>query len=51
MLEKGFIILLWINTKGQLADIGTKVLGTESYSILLPICMNRISVEGSVQEG
>jgi hypothetical protein len=51
MLEKGFIILLWINTKGQLADIGTKVLGTESYSVLLPICMSRISVEGSVQEG
>jgi hypothetical protein len=51
MLEKSFIILLWINTKGQLADIGTKVLGTESYSVLLPICMSRISVEGSVQEG
>jgi len=51
MLEKGFVRLLWINTKGQLADIGTKIIGTESYSILLPICMSRISVEGSVQEG
>jgi len=51
MLDKRFIILLWISTKGQLADIGTKVLGTETYSILLPICMSRISIEGSVQEG
>jgi len=51
MLEKGFIILLWITTKGQLADIGTKILGNETYSILLPICMNRINIEGSVQEG
>jgi hypothetical protein len=51
MLDKSFIILLWITTKGQLADIGTKVLGTETYSTLLPICMSRISIEGSVQEG
>ena len=51
ILKKGFIILLWITTKGQLADIGTKILGNETYSILLPICMNRINIEGSVQEG
>jgi hypothetical protein len=44
MLEKGFIILFWINTKGQLADIGTKILGTESYSVLLPICMSNILI-------
>ena len=51
MLDKRFITLLWISTKGQLADVGTKVLGAETYSILLPICMSRISIEGSVQEG
>jgi len=51
MVEKGFIILLWITTKGRLADIGTKILGSENYSVLLPICMNRINIEGSVQEG
>jgi hypothetical protein len=51
MLEKGFIILLWITTKGQLADVGTKVLGTETHSVLLPICMSRINIEGSAQEG
>ena len=51
MLEKGFIFLLWITTKGQLADVGTKVLGTETNSVLLPICMSRINIEGSAQEG
>jgi hypothetical protein len=51
MVEKGFIILLWITTKGRLADIGTKILGSENYSVLLPICMNRTNIEGSVQEG
>jgi len=47
MLEKGFIILLWITTKGQLSDVGTKVLGTETYSVLLSICMSRINIECS----
>jgi hypothetical protein len=47
MLEKGFIFLLWITTKGQLADICTKVLGTETYSVLLSICMSRINIECS----
>jgi len=51
MVEKGFIILLWITTKGQLVGIGTKILGSENYSVLLPICMSRINIEGSVQEG
>jgi hypothetical protein len=51
MIDKNFIIPLWITTKGQFADIGTKILGTESYSIMLPICLSKISVEGSVQEG
>jgi hypothetical protein len=36
MLEKGFIILLWIPTKGQLADIGTKILGNETFLNLTP---------------
>jgi hypothetical protein len=51
MINKTFIIPLWITTKGQLADIGTKVLGTETYILMLPICMSKINVEGSVQEG
>jgi len=51
MINKQFVILLWITTKGQLAYIGTKVLGTESYVLMLPICLSKISVEGSVQEG
>lgn len=50
-IDKNFIIPLWITTKRQLADIGTKLLGAELYKILLPICMSKISVEGSVQEG
>ncbi len=49
MIEKKFIIPLWIPTKGQLADIGTKVLGSETHVLMLPICMNKISVEGSAQ--
>ncbi len=51
MIDKQFVIPVWITTKGQLADIGTKVLGTESYVLTLPICLSKISVEGSVQEG
>jgi len=51
MINKQFVILLWITTKGQLAYIGTKVLGTESYVLMLPICLSKISVEGSAQEG
>jgi hypothetical protein len=51
MIDKKLIIPLWITTKGQLADIGTKVLGAETYIGMLPICMSKISVEGSLQEG
>jgi hypothetical protein len=29
MIDKNFIIPLWITTKGQLADLGTKILGTD----------------------
>jgi hypothetical protein len=51
MIDKQFVIPLWIMTKGQLADIGSKVLGAESYVPMLPICLSKISVEGTVQEG
>jgi len=51
MIDKKFIIPLWITTKGQLADIGMKNLGAESYLLMLPICLSKISVAGSVQEG
>jgi len=51
MIDKQFVIPVWITTKGQLADIGTKVLGTESYVLTLPICLSKLRVEGSVQEG
>jgi hypothetical protein len=51
MIDKKFIIPLWITTKGQLADLGTKILGAEQYLIMLPICISRISVQGTVQEG
>lgn len=29
MMNKNFIIPLWITTEGQLADLGTKILGTD----------------------
>jgi hypothetical protein len=51
MIDKRFIIPLWIPTKGQLADIGTEVLGNESYLLMLPICLSQINVGGSVQKG
>jgi hypothetical protein len=51
MVDKQFIIPLWITTKGQLADIGTKILGNDTYLLMLPICMSKISVVGSIQEG
>jgi hypothetical protein len=51
MIDKEFIIPLWITTKGQLADLGTKILGTEQYLLMLPICISKISVQGSAQEG
>jgi hypothetical protein len=51
MIDKNFIILLWISTKGQLADLGTKILGSETFLLMLPICLSQISVQGSVQEG
>ena len=51
MIDKGFVIPLWITTKDQLADIGTKILGTEQYFYMLPICISKISGQGSVQEG
>jgi hypothetical protein len=51
MIDKKFVIPLWITTKGQLADIGTKILDTETYALMLHICMSKINVEGSVQEG
>jgi hypothetical protein len=42
---------LWISIVWELADLGTKILGSEQYNLMLPNCFGQISVEGSVQEG
>jgi hypothetical protein len=52
MIDKQLLLPLWITSKGQLADIGTKILGSETYLSMLPICLSQIaSPGGSVQEG
>jgi hypothetical protein len=50
MIDKTFIIPLWITTKGQLAGKGTKIIGVIPYSLMSPICLSKISVQGSVQD-